>query len=143
MIYGIGTDIVQISRMQQALARSGERFAEKILGPEELLIYRRRKAAVEARGLSYLATRFAAKEAFSKALGLGMREPMKWQAVQTLNNELGQPAIQLSSDLQAWMEQRSLLARISISDEADYAIAFVIIENLPATVASPAAASLP
>lgn len=85
MIYGIGTDIVQIPRIEAALARNGERFAEKILGSEELEKYRRRKEKFEARGIRFLATRFAAKEAFSKAIGLGMRMPMTWRAMQTLN----------------------------------------------------------
>jgi len=128
MIYGIGTDIVQISRMQEALVRNGERFAEKILGPEELTIYRERKALVEARGLRYLATRFAAKEAFSKAVGMGMREPMNWHAMQTLNNDQGQPVVKTNGNMLEWMKERSLQARISVSDETDYAIAFVIIE---------------
>lgn len=128
MIYGIGTDIVQISRMQDALARNGERFAEKILGPEELAIYRERKALVEARGLRYLATRFAAKEAFSKAVGMGMRDPMNWHAMQTLNNDQGQPIVQANGNMLQWMQERGLQARISVSDETDYAIAFVIIE---------------
>ncbi|MES2037683.1 MAG: holo-ACP synthase [Pseudomonadota bacterium] len=128
MIYGIGTDIVQISRMQDALARNGERFAEKILGPEELAIYHERKALVEARGLRYLATRFAAKEAFSKAVGMGMRDPMNWHAMQTLNNDQGQPVVQTNGNMLQWMQERSLQARISVSDETDYAIAFVIIE---------------
>ncbi len=128
MIYGIGTDIVQISRMQEAIARNGERFAEKILGPEELAIYRERKALVEARGLRYLATRFAAKEAFSKAVGMGMRDPMNWHAMQTLNNDQGQPVVQTNGNMQQWMQERHLQARISVSDETDYAIAFVIIE---------------
>jgi holo-[acyl-carrier protein] synthase len=128
MIYGIGTDIVQISRMQEAIARNGERFAEKILGPEELAIYRERKALVEARGLRYLATRFAAKEAFSKAVGMGMRDPMNWHAMQTLNNDQGQPVVQTSGNMQQWMQERHLQARISVSDETEYAIAFVIIE---------------
>lgn len=128
MIYGIGTDIVQISRMQEAIARNGERFAEKILGPEELAIYRERKALVEARGLRYLATRFAAKEAFSKAVGMGMRDPMNWHAMQTLNNDQGQPQVQANGNMLTWMQERNLKASISVSDETDYAIAFVIIE---------------
>ena len=85
MIFGIGTDILQINRLEQALQRRGERFAEKILGPQELEKYHRRKTKVEARGLRFLATRFAAKEAFSKAIGLGMRMPMTWRSMQVLN----------------------------------------------------------
>ena len=79
MIAGIGTDIIRIDRIAAALERHGDRFAEKILGPQELEKYHRRKAKVEARGIRFLATRFAAKEAFSKAIGLGMRMPMTWR----------------------------------------------------------------
>jgi holo-[acyl-carrier protein] synthase len=129
MIYGIGTDIVQISRIEAALARNGERFAEKILGPEELEKYRRRKAKVEARGIRFLATRFAAKEAFSKAIGLGMRMPMTWRALQTLNAPGGRPVAVAGGALAQFMEERGLTAQVSITDEADYAVAFVIVEK--------------
>lgn len=136
MIYGIGTDIIQISRIEAALARNGERFAEKILGAEELDKYRRRKAKVEARGIRFLATRFAAKEAFSKALGLGMRMPMTWRAMQTLNAPSGQPVAVTSGRLLEWMTAQGLSARVSITDEADYAVAFVIVEKNIAALAS-------
>jgi holo-[acyl-carrier protein] synthase len=129
MIYGIGTDIIQISRIEAALARNGERFAEKILGPEELEKYNRRKAKVEARGIRFLATRFAAKEAFSKALGLGMHMPMTWRAMQTLNARSGKPVAVTSGALKEFMEKNGLTAQISITDEADYAVAFVIVEK--------------
>ncbi|QDZ27523.1 holo-ACP synthase [Noviherbaspirillum sp. UKPF54] len=129
MIYGIGTDIIQISRVEAALARNGERFAEKILGPEELEKYRRRKAKVEARGVRFLATRFAAKEAFSKAIGLGMRMPMTWRAMQTLNATSGKPVAVASGALKEFMEQNGLTAQVSITDEAEYAVAFVIVEK--------------
>jgi holo-[acyl-carrier protein] synthase len=129
MIYGIGTDIIQISRIEAALSRNGERFAEKVLGPEELQIYRRRKAKVEARGLRFLATRFAAKEAFSKAIGLGMRMPMTWRALQTLNAPGGRPVAVANGALLEFLERNGLTAQVSITDEADYAVAFVIVEK--------------
>jgi len=129
MIYGIGTDIIQISRIEAALARNGERFAEKILGSEELAKYRSRKTKVEARGVRFLATRFAAKEAFSKAIGLGMRMPMTWRAMQTLNAPSGKPVAVTSGTLKDFMEQNGLTAQVSITDEADYAVAFVIVEK--------------
>ncbi|HCY63688.1 MAG TPA: holo-ACP synthase [Oxalobacteraceae bacterium] len=129
MIYGIGTDIIQISRVEAALARHGERFAEKVLGPQELEKYRRRKAKVPARGLRFLATRFAAKEAFSKAIGLGMRMPMTWRSMQTLNAPSGKPVVVASGALQEFMEQNGLSAQVSITDEADYAVAFVLVEK--------------
>jgi holo-[acyl-carrier protein] synthase len=129
MIYGIGTDIIQISRIEAALARNGDRFAEKILGPEEFEKYRRRKAKVEARGIRFLATRFAAKEAFSKAIGLGMRMPMTWRAMQTLNAPSGKPVAVASGGLKEFMEKNGLTAQVSLTDETDYAVAFVIVEK--------------
>jgi holo-[acyl-carrier protein] synthase len=127
MIYGIGTDIVQISRVEAALARSGERFAEKILGPQELEKYHARRARSEVRGLRFLATRFSAKEAFSKAIGLGMRRPMTWRSAQMLNDPSGKPVIVCSGALLDFMEQNKLTAQVTISDEADYGVAFVIV----------------
>lgn len=129
MIYGIGTDIIQISRVEAALARHGDRFAEKVLGPEELEKYHRRKAKVPVRGIRFLATRFAAKEAFSKAIGLGMRMPMTWRSMQTLNAPSGKPVVVASGALQEFMEQNGLSAQVTITDEADYAVAFVIVEK--------------
>lgn len=130
MIFGLGTDIIQISRIEAALQRSGERFAEKILGPDELILYRARKAKVAVRGLRFLATRFAAKEAFSKAIGLGMRMPMHWRAMQILNDQSGRPILLASGTLAEWMTAQGVCARVSLSDEADYAVAFVIAERL-------------
>ena len=129
MIFGIGTDIIQIDRLQAALARSGERFVAKILGPDELEIFHARRAAVEARGLRYLATRFAAKEALSKAIGLGLRMPMTWRSAQIMNAPSGQPMVVASGALLEFMQQHGLHAQVSVSDEAEYAVAFVIVEK--------------
>jgi holo-[acyl-carrier protein] synthase len=129
MIYGIGTDIIQISRVEAALARHGDRFAHKILGPEEFEKYMRRRDKVEARGVRFLATRFAAKEAFSKAIGLGMRTPMTWRSVQVLNAPGGRPVVVTSGALKDHMERNGLIAQVSITDEADYAVAFVVVEK--------------
>jgi holo-[acyl-carrier protein] synthase len=131
MIYGIGTDIVQISRVEAALARSGPRFAEKILGPEELVKYHARRAKNEVRGLRFLATRFSAKEAFSKAIGLGMRMPMTWRSAQMLNAPGGRPIIVCSGALDEFMRTHRLSAQVTISDEADYGVAFVIVTQAP------------
>jgi holo-[acyl-carrier protein] synthase len=131
MIYGIGTDIVQISRVEAALARNGERFAEKILGPQELAKYHARRAKNELRGLRFLATRFSAKEAFSKAIGLGMRMPMTWRSAQMLNAPSGKPIIVCSWALEEFMRDNRLTAQVTISDEADYGVAFVIVTQAP------------
>lgn len=129
MIYGIGTDICQIPRIAAALERHGDRFAQKILGPQELLVYQARKQRSPVRGLRYVATRFAAKEAFSKAIGLGLRMPMTWPAAQMLNGPSGKPAIVCSGVLEQFMRDNRLSAQVTISDEAEYAVAFVIVEQ--------------
>ena len=127
MIYGIGTDIVQVSRIAQALERSGVRFAEKSLGPDELVEFHVRSDKNMVRGMRYLATRFSAKEAFSKAIGLGLRHPMTWPAAQMLNLASGQPALSCSGALDQFMRQNKLSAQVTISDEAEYGVAFVIV----------------
>ena len=129
MIYGIGTDVCDIRRIARALDRRGERFAEKVLGPHEIGVWRDRRSRVEARGLAYLATRFAAKEAFSKAIGLGLRMPMTWRSCEVVKAASGKPCIQLHGALAAWFEARRLVAHVSVSDETDYATAFVVVET--------------
>jgi holo-[acyl-carrier protein] synthase len=129
MIHGIGTDICKIPRIGAALARQGERFARRVLGPDEIEVYRERSARNATRGVRYLATRFAAKEALSKALGLGLRPPMTWPAAQLLNDALGKPCIVCSGDLAAYMAQNRLTAQVTVSDEEEYAVAFVIVEK--------------
>ena len=130
MIYGIGTDICDIRRIAATVARrGGDRFAERVLGPDELEVYRARRARVEARGLSFLATRFSAKEAFSKAIGLGLRMPMTWRACQVLNEPSGKPVLRLSGELAAWFEARGLVAHVTVTDETEYAASFVVVET--------------
>lgn len=139
-IYGIGTDIVQVSRIAAVLERTGDRFAEKVLGPDELRVFAARRKRSEARGIAFLATRFSAKEAFSKAIGLGMRWPMTWRALQTLNEASGQPYVLASGELATWLAERRITARVTVSDERDYAVSFVVAEvpddGAPAAVAA-------
>lgn len=136
MIVGIGTDLCDIRRIEATLQRKGERFAEKVLGPEELLVFRQRWARVPVRGLRYLATRFAAKEAFSKAIGLGMRWPMTWRHCQILNAASGRPQIVLRGELAPWFEARQWQAHVTITDETDHAVAFVVVEQIPPNIQS-------
>ena len=130
MIYGIGTDVCDIRRITATLARRGERFAEKVLGPHEIEVFRQRRAKVEGRGVSYLATRFSAKEAFSKAIGLGMRMPMTWRDCEVVKAASGKPGIRLHGELAAWFESRGLRAHVTVTDETDYAAAFVVVEQI-------------
>ena len=129
MIYGIGTDICDVRRIAGAYARRGERFAERVLGEREMVVFQARRAKVESRGISFLATRFSAKEAFSKAIGLGLRMPMTWRACEILNAPSGKPEVRLSGALAAWFDAHGLSAQVSLSDETDYAVSFVVVER--------------
>jgi holo-[acyl-carrier protein] synthase len=129
MIFGIGTDICDIRRIDATLGRRGERFAERVLGPRELAVFRARRDRVAARGLRYLATRFSAKEAFSKAIGLGIRMPMTWRSCEILNAASGKPEIALNGELADWFGDRRLVAHVTVTDESDYAAAFVVVET--------------
>lgn len=128
-IYGIGTDIIQVSRVAAVMERTDGRFASRVLGPDELAVYEARKARSASRGLAYLSTRFSAKEAFSKAIGLGMHMPMTWRALQTLNEPGGKPVMVASGALAQWLDERGITMRVTISDEQDYAVSFVIAET--------------
>ena len=129
MIHGIGTDICDIRRIRASFERHGERFAQKILSEAELAVWRRRSARWPERGVRYLATRFSAKEAFSKAIGLGMHMPMSWRRCEILNRPSGQPYIVLHGELRQWFEAQGLQAHVSITDESEYAASFVIVEK--------------
>jgi len=129
MIFGIGTDICDLRRMRETWRRRGERFAQRVLGPHEIQVFRERLARVESRGIAYLGTRFAAKEAFSKAIGLGMRMPMTWRDCEIVKAPSGKPEIRLHGPLAAWFEARGLHAHVSITDEVDHAAGFVVVET--------------
>jgi len=130
MIYGVGTDICDVRRIRDSLERHGERFAHKVLSDAELATWRQRSARWPERGVRYLATRFAAKEAFTKAVGLGMRMPMTWRAVQFLNAPSGKPIVVTSGALTEFMQSHGIAAQVSLTDEAEYAVAFVIVEKI-------------
>jgi len=128
MIYGIGTDVCDVRRIRTSLERHGERFARKVLADGELATWRARSARWPERGLRYLATRFSAKEAFSKAVGLGMRMPMTWRSCEIAKLPTGQPVIVLHGQLKAWFESKGLRAHVTVTDETDYAASFVVVE---------------
>ncbi len=129
MIYGIGTDICDVRRIRESLARHGERFAAKVLSEGEFKAWKARSARWPERGVRYLATRFSAKEAFSKAIGVGMRMPMTWKLCEIANERSGKPVIVLHGVLKVWFEARSLQAHISVTDETDYAVSFCVVET--------------
>ncbi len=130
MIYGIGTDICDVRRIKLSMERHGERFAQRVLSEAEFATWRARSARWPERGLRYLATRFSAKEAFSKAVGLGMRMPMTWRSCEISNLPSGQPVIVLHGELKTWFEGQGLKAQVSVTDEVDYAASFVVVEKV-------------
>jgi len=130
VIYGIGTDICDVRRIRQSLARHGERFALKILSDAEFATWQARSARWPERGVRYLATRFSAKEAFSKAIGLGLTMPMTWRLCEVGNLASGKPTIVLHGALKDWFDARALSAHVSVTDETDYAASFCVVESL-------------
>ena len=125
MIYGVGTDVVEIGRIEKALERWGERFAERILCEAELRRFRKHRQPV-----SYLAKRFAAKEAFTKALGTGIKAPANWHGVWVANLPSGKPELQFSEPLKDLLSRRGISrTHVSLSDERGVAVATVILES--------------
>jgi len=124
VIYGVGTDLIEISRVERALARFGVRFAQRILCESEL-----KRFSGHAKPAAYLAKRFAAKEAFSKALGTGIRAPANWHGVWVINHRSGKPQLEFSAALAALMRSRGILrSHLTLTDERGMAAATVILE---------------
>jgi holo-[acyl-carrier-protein] synthase len=133
VIYGVGTDICDVRRIRASLQRHGERFAKRILSEAEFATWQARSVRWPERGVRYLATRFSAKEAFSKAIGLGMRMPMSWRLCEVAKLPSGQPTIVLHGSLKVWFEARNLSVHVSVTDETDYAASFCVVEVLVST----------
>ncbi|MCX9158289.1 holo-ACP synthase [Niveibacterium sp. 24ML] len=125
MIAGIGTDIVSIARIRTSLDRHGEAFAARILAESELTEFH----AVRD-GARLLAKRFAAKEAFSKAFGTGLRAPATFHAIAVEHDELGKPLFVYDRALSDAMRERGWVAHLSISDEKESVVAFAVIETV-------------
>jgi holo-[acyl-carrier protein] synthase len=125
LIIGIGTDLCEIGRVQRALDRHGERFARKILVNDELDRFRRHRKPA-----AYLAKRFAAKEAFSKAMGTGIHFPVNWHNVSVENGRSGKPVLRFSEPLEVLLNSRGVTAtHLSLTDEVGMACAFVVLEG--------------
>ncbi len=124
MIYGIGTDIVEVARIEASIAQFGDDFAKRILAQSELASYI--ESQIKPR---FLAKRFAAKEAFSKALGTGLRAPATFQNIAVSHDDLGKPMLLLAPELQRFLNSKNITkTHISISDEKNLAAAFVVLE---------------
>jgi holo-[acyl-carrier protein] synthase len=125
MIFGIGTDIVTVARIEAAMQRHGDGFAQRILSPQEYA-----ELATKTHPARFLAKRFAAKEAFAKATGHGLRHPVSLQRISVSHDELGKPIFVFDAELSAHLQQLGIgNHHLSISDERDTAVAFVILEG--------------
>ncbi|MBV7434942.1 holo-ACP synthase [Cardiobacteriaceae bacterium TAE3-ERU3] len=121
----IGTDLTDKRRIAAAYARHGQRFAEKVLHPDEIKELAEKKDPVR-----YLSMRWAAKEAFGKALGSGLRDPVLMPNIRIIKSELGAPSFAYSDTIEAIIKQQGFTTlHLSLSDEADYALAFVMAER--------------
>lgn len=125
MIYGIGTDIVALNRIERLHKKYGQAFAERLLSQVELLEFEQ-----AGKPVNFLAKRFAAKEAFSKAVGTGIRGIVSFVRITIGHDHLGRPEILCAPDLQAWMDEQGIKhVHLSISDEKDVVQAFAVAEK--------------
>ena len=125
MIVGIGTDVVSIARIQGVLDRHGERFVNRVLTPEERTRFDKTKAKA-----SHLAKRWAAKEAFSKAIGTGIHAPFTWQSISVGRDPKGKPLVIPSAAMAVHLKEMGVVSsHVSLTDDAGVAIAFVVLEG--------------
>jgi holo-[acyl-carrier protein] synthase len=127
MIYGIGIDLVRVDRIEKAIARYGDRFLRRVFTPAEIAYCQARSR----QGSWQFAQRFAAKEAFSKALGVGLRAGgIRWREVEILPNSMGKPEVQVSGRAQEFCRQAGIKnMQLSLADEDNHAIAVVFLET--------------
>jgi holo-[acyl-carrier protein] synthase len=126
MIYGIGVDLVQVARVAAALERHGDRFLNRIFTPKEIGHCRGK-----ARAASMLAMRFAAKEAFSKALGVGLRQDgIRWREVEVVPNSMGKPEFAVTGRAAQLCQEAGITGmHLTLTDENDQALAVVVLEK--------------
>jgi len=124
VIHGIGTDLLNAGRIRSGLARFGEHYADRILAPAEHAGYFASRDPAR-----FLAKCFAAKEAFAKAAGTGLRAPVSLRNIAVLRDPQGKPYLQCAPELDAWLAARGVTAHhVSLSDESDLVLAYVILE---------------
>ncbi len=125
MIFGIGTDIVEVARIEASIEQFGDEFAKRILAESEFASYQ--ESHIKPR---FLAKRFAAKEAFAKALGTGLRAPATFQNIAVSHDDLGKPILILAVELKVFLQAKKITkTHVSISDEKNLAAAFVVLET--------------
>ena len=124
MIYGIGIDVIEPQRVARLMDKYGERFARRVLTPLEWPAYQK-----TARPVLFIANRFAAKEAFSKAMGTGFRYPVTLQCISVVQNKVGKPGLTFHPNLERLVKDRGIVSHhVTISDEASLVCACVVLE---------------
>lgn len=121
MIFGVGTDIVEIVRIESVVERYGDRFIDRILHPAEMSV------SLTSRDV---AKKFCAKEAVSKALGTGVRWPVSWRQIIICRDDMGKPYIETDDTLTEWLTEKNLKLHLSLSDEKEYVVAMVVAEQI-------------
>lgn len=126
MIFGIGTDLVEITRIEQSLERTPN-IVDKILSRAEKEIY---ASLSQKQKANYVAKRFAAKEAFAKATGKGVRDEIQMRFISVINDDLGKPCFEFSEEIKTWCSENKITqAELSLSDTALHALAFVVLST--------------
>ena len=129
MIRGIGCDGVEVKRVADVSAKHGERFAERLLTPNEMPLYLKRKALGESHALAFIASRWAVKEAVSKALGTGISEDVTFQSMEVMHNDKGAPLMLFKNSLKERLMSEGLFVHVSITDEKSVVAAFAVAEQ--------------
>lgn len=129
MIRGIGCDVVEVSRVADVISKHGERFVERLLTENERPLYRKRKALGDSHAFAFVASRWAVKEAVSKALGTGIAEDVTFQSMEVMHNAKGAPLMLFKDPLKERLMQEGLFVHVSITDEKSVVAAFAVAEQ--------------
>jgi holo-[acyl-carrier protein] synthase len=126
MIYGIGVDLVNIRRMERVISRWGTRFLQRIFTAQEI-----NSCFQGTKSVSSLALRFAAKEAFSKAIGFGMKKGIRWKDIEIVHNPTGRPELNVTGKALNFCHDEEIRNwYVTLSDEGEYGIAVVVLEKI-------------
>ena len=129
MIRGIGCDVVEVKRVADVLAKHGERFVDRLLTPNEKPLYEKRKSLSREHALAFIASRWAVKEAVSKALGTGIADDVTFHSMEVMHNAKGAPLMIFNDPLKERLMQQGLFVHVSITDEKKVVAAFAVAEQ--------------
>ena len=129
MITGIGCDVVELKRVEEVLLKHGERFVERILTPNEMPLYHKRLSLSKGHVIAFVASRWAAKEAVSKALGTGIAEDVTFHSMEVMHNTKGAPQMLFRNALRERLMKEGIFVHISITDEKTMVAAFAVAEQ--------------